>query len=191
MLRPLYDRVLKLSSTRWALPTLAAVSFAEASFFPIIPEVILAPMVLSRREKAWLYAAVCSGASVVGGLLGYAIGVFLVPLANAIIGFFGHGQSVETYRGWYGQYGFWILILKGFTPIPFKLVTITSGIFRFNLGLFVLACVITRSARFFLEAALLQHPQAKAFVDRYLWQLAIGAVLLVVAAVVALKVLHL
>ena len=190
MLRALYDRILRLSATKWALPTLAAVSFAEASFFPVIPEVILAPMILSRRDKAWLYAAVCSAASVVGGLLGYAIGMFLVPLANAIIGFFGHGQSTETYRAWYGQYGFWILIVKGFTPIPFKLVTITSGIFHYNLGLFVLAATLTRSARFFLEAALLQHPMAKAFVDRYLWQLAIGGVLLIVVAILALKLLH-
>jgi membrane protein YqaA with SNARE-associated domain len=180
---------MQLSSTRWALPSLAVMSFTEASFFPLIPDVLLAPMVLARRERAWLYAAVCSLASVAGALLGYGIGVFLEPVARQLVAFFGHGQSLETYKDWYGAYGFWVIIGKGFTPIPFKLVTITSGVFRFNLAYFMLACALTRSARFFAVAALLQHPKAKAFVDKHLVALCIGGVLAVVLAVAALKFL--
>ena len=190
MIRQLYARVIALSATRWALPALAAVSFAESSFFPIPPDVLLAPMVLARRDKAWLYAFVCATASVVGGLFGYAIGVFLTPLASWIVGVFAHGQTLESYRGWFGEYGFWIILAKGLTPIPFKLVTIASGAFRFNLGLFVLAAAITRGGRFFLEAALLQHPKAQAFVDKNLIAILIGAGVLLVVTLAAAKLLH-
>ena len=96
MLRQLYDRVMALSATRWATPALAAVSFAEASFFPIIPEVMLGPMVLARQERAWWYALVCTVASVVGGLFGYGIGVFLQPLGEWLLRVFGHGQGMAV-----------------------------------------------------------------------------------------------
>ncbi len=189
MLRQLYDRVMALSATRWATPALAVVSFAEASFFPIIPEVMLGPMVLARQERAWWYALVCTVASVVGGLFGYGIGVFLQPLGEWLLRVFGHGQGMEAYRSWFAANGFWVILIKGFTPIPFKLVTIASGIARFNLGLFVLAAAITRGGRFFLGAALLQHPQAKALVERHLLLLTVAGFLAVLAAVVAVKLL--
>ncbi len=189
MLRSLYDRVIRLSQTRWALPALAATSFAEASFFPLPPDALLAPMVLARRDRAWLYAAVCSAASVLGGLLGYAIGVFLEPVALKLLALFGHGQGMETYRGWFARNGFWVILAKGLTPIPYKLVTIASGIARFDLGLFVLASALTRSGRFFLEAALLQHPAAKAFVERHLVLLVVAGLALLVVAVVATRFL--
>ena len=189
MLRKLYDRVMALAGTRWAMPALAAVSFAEASFFPIIPEVLLGPMVLARQERAWWYALVCTVASVLGGLFGYAIGVFLQPVGEAILRFFGHGQGMEAYRSWFAANGFWVILLKGFTPIPFKLVTIASGIARFDLGQFVLAAVITRGGRFFLGAALLRHPQAKALVEKHLIALTVGGFLAVLAAVVAVKLI--
>ena len=189
MLRQLYDRVMVLSATRWAVPVLAAVSFAEASFFPVIPEVMLGPMVLARRERAFWYAFVCTVASVVGGLFGYAIGVFLQPVGEAILRIFGHGHGMDAYRAWFAANGFWVILLKGFTPIPFKLVTIASGIARFSLWQFVLAAMITRGARFFLGAALLQHPQAKTIVERHLLLLTVGGFLAVLAAVVAVKLL--
>ncbi|CAN5198169.1 YqaA family protein [soil metagenome] len=191
MLRPLYDRVLTLSATRWAMPALAALSFAEASFFPLIPEVLLGPMVLARREKWWLYAGVCSLASVLGALFGYAIGVWATPLGLWILKLFGHSEGLAVYQSWFAQNGFVVIILKGFTPVPFKLVTIASGLARFDLLQFVAACTITRSLRFFAEALLLQHPAAKAIVDKYLWWIAGGAVALIVVAVVLLKFLHL
>ena len=189
MLRKLYDRVMALSATRWAVPVLAAVSFAEASFFPIIPEVMLGPMVLARQERAFFYALVCTVASVVGGLFGYAIGVFLTPLGLALLHLFGHGQGMEAYRSWFAANGFWVIVIKGFTPIPFKLVTIASGIARFSLWQFVLAGAITRGGRFFLGAALLRHPHAKALVEKHLVLLTVAGFLAVLAAVVAVKLL--
>lgn len=188
-LRRLYDRAMALSATRWAVPVLAAVSFAEASFFPIIPEVMLGPMVLARQERAFFYAAVCTAASVIGGLFGYAIGVFLEPVGQAILRLFGHGQGMEAYRAWFAANGFWVIVIKGFTPIPFKLVTIASGIARFSLWQFVLAAVITRGGRFFLGAALLRHPRAKVLVERNLLLLTAGGFLAVLAAVAAIKLL--
>jgi membrane protein YqaA with SNARE-associated domain len=190
LLRPLYDRVLQLSSTRWALPTLAVTAFAEASFFPLPPDILLGPMVLARRERAWLYAGVCSLASVLGALLGYAIGVWATPLGLAILKLFGHAEGLDVYKSWFAQNGFVVILIKGLTPIPFKLITIASGLARFDLVQFTAACAITRSGRFFLEAALLQHPQAKAFVDRHLWAIAGAGVAAILAAVVALKFLH-
>ena len=189
MLRKLYDWGIALAGTRWATPALAAVSFAEASFLPVIPEVLLGPMVLARQERAWWYAFVCTVASVVGGLFGYAIGVFLTPLGLQLLRLFGHGQGMEAYQSWFAANGFWVILLKGFTPIPFKLVTIASGIARFDLPLFVLAAAITRGGRFFLGAALLRHPHAKALVERHLLALTIAGALAVVAALVAVKLL--
>ncbi len=189
MLRRLYDRVIRLADTRWATPVLAAVAFAEASFFPLPPDALLAPMVLARRDKAWTYAAVCSLASVLGGLLGYAIGVFLEPVGLKLLALFGHGHGMEAYRGWFARNGFWIILVKGLTPIPYKLVTIASGIARYDLRLFLLASVLTRGGRFFLEAALLQHPAAKTFVDRHLLLLVGGALALLVLAVAATRFL--
>ena len=189
MLRKLYDRVIALAATRWAIPALAAVSFAEASFLPVIPEVMLGPMVLARQDRAWLYAAICTAASVAGGLFGYAIGVFLEPLGLQLLSLFGHGQGMDAYRTWFATNGFWVILVKGLTPIPFKLVTIASGIARFDLGQFVLAAAITRGARFFLGAALLRHPGAKALVEKNLLLLTVVGVLAAVAAVVAVKLL--
>lgn len=190
MLRSLYDRVIALSATRWALPALAAVSFAESSFFPIPPDVLLAPMVLARPKRAWTYAAVCAAASVLGGLLGYAIGLWLTPLGLSILKLFGHAEGLEVYRAWFADNGFVVILLKGLTPIPFKLVTIAAGLARFDLGQFVLAAAITRGGRFFLEAALLQHPAVKAVVERHLVLIAVTGVVLLVAGVAALKLLH-
>ena len=189
MLRSLYDRVIRLAATRWALPALAVTAFAEASFFPLPPDALLAPMVLARPERAWRYAAVCSLASVLGGLLGYAIGVFLQPLGVALLQLFGHSHDLSGYRAWFARNGFVVILLKGLTPIPYKLVTIASGLARFDLGLFVLASAITRGGRFFFEAAVLRHPRAGALIDRHLRLLAIlGAVLVV--GVLALTLFH-
>lgn len=186
MLRRLYDRVIRLAETRWALPALAALAFAEACFLPVPPDVLLAPMVLARRRRAWAYAAVCTGCSVAGGLfnyaLGYALGLGAVHALHAEAGF-------AKYQAAYQHWGVWVILAKGLTPVPFMIVTLLSGVFRFNLLAFALAALATRGARFFLEAALLQHPHAKAFVDRHLALLVGAAAVLLVAAVAATRLL--
>jgi membrane protein YqaA with SNARE-associated domain len=157
MLRDLYDRVIKLSESKKALPTLAAVSFTESSFFPIPPDVILVPMCLAQPQKARLYALVCTIASVLGGILGYAIGAFLYDtLGQWLISLYGYGDSVEAFRAAYAEWGAWIILIKGMTPIPYKIVTIASGFAGYDFFMFVLLSIITRGARFFIVAELLR-----------------------------------
>ena len=139
MLRPLYDAVLKLAASRQAPAWLAVVSFAESSVFPIPPDVMLAPMVFARPQRAFVYAGVCTIASVIGGMVGYAIGMFLTDIGQAILNFFGHGGDIETFRHWYDRWGVWVILGKGLTPLPLKIVTITSGFLHFNFLLFVAA----------------------------------------------------
>ena len=147
MLRKLYDKVIALSESRHALPTLAAVSFAESSFFPIPPDVVLVPMALAQPHKARLYALVCTIASVLGGMLGYAIGSFLYDsIGQWIISLYGSGD-MDAFRGAYARWGQWIVLFQGLTPIPYKLVTITSGFANFNIWLFVVLSVIARGGR--------------------------------------------
>ena len=157
MLRDLYDKVIKLSESKNALPTLAAVSFAESSFFPIPPDVILVPMCLAQPQKARLFALVCTIASVLGGVLGYFIGAFLYDtLGQWLISLYGYGDSVEAFREAYAKWGAWIILIKGMTPIPYKIVTIASGFAGYDFFMFVLLSLITRGARFFLVAELLR-----------------------------------
>jgi membrane protein YqaA with SNARE-associated domain len=144
-------------------------------------------MVLARRERAWLYAAICTAGSVTGGMIGYAIGFFLAGLGMRILAFSGHATAVEAFRAWFAQWGLAVILIKGFTPVPYMLVTIASGIAHFNFPVFVAASVATRGGRFFLWAALLQHPAARAIIERYFYWIA-GAVILAIVA--AFLVLH-
>jgi membrane protein YqaA with SNARE-associated domain len=158
MLRDLYDKVIKLSESKQALPTLAAVSFAESSFFPIPPDVILVPMCLAQPQKARTFALVCTIASVLGGILGYFIGAFLYDtLGKWLISLYGYGDSVDAFRAAYAEWGSWIILIKGMTPIPYKIVTIASGFAGYDFFMFVLLSLITRGARFFLVAELLRY----------------------------------
>ena len=137
----------------WAL---ALVSFAESSCFPIPPDVLLIPMVLAHRDRAWQLAGICAVASVVGGIAGYMIGAVLYDSVGAwVIQFYGYGDQVEAFRRAYAEWGAWIILIKGLTPIPYKIVTITSGFAGYDLGWFIVLSAITRSARFFLVAVLL------------------------------------
>ena len=158
MLRRIYDWCIDAAHKPYALWIMAAVSFAESSFFPVPPDVMLIPMALARPERAWLYAAVCTVSSVVGGILGYAIGALLYDSIGLwVIHFYGYGDKVEAFRAGYAQYGAWIILLKGLTPIPYKLVTITSGFANYNIWLFILCSVIARGGRFFIVAVLLNR----------------------------------
>lgn len=152
MLRKLYDWVMSLARHKHATKALAAVSFAESSFFPIPPDVMLAPMVVTRPDRAYFYAMVCTVASVLGGLLGYAIGHFLEPAGMWLLAVMGKADTFEASKALFQQHGAWVILIKGLTPIPYKLITIAAGIFAFNLPLFILLSVITRAARFFLVA---------------------------------------
>ena len=188
MFRKLYDWTMSLAGSRKAGTWLAAVSFAESSFFPIPPDVMLVPMVLARRDKAFTYALICTVASVLGGMLGYSIGLFLFDSVGAwLIRVYGYGQSFEEFRAAYAHYGAWIILIKGLTPIPYKLVTIASGLAAFSFPVFMAASVVTRGGRFFLEAWILKRwgPAMLAQVEKRLalWSV-IGLVALVVLIVV-------
>jgi len=190
MFRKLYAWTMRLAGTRQAPVALAAISFAESSFFPIPPDVMLAPMVLARREKAFLYAAICTAASVVGGMLGYAIGVWLEPLGQTILRVFGHPEGQAEFQKWFDQWGLWVILIKGATPIPYKLVTITAGLARFDLFTFVWASILTRGVRFFAVATILKYFGA-AMLEEFERRLNLYSVILlvlIVGGIVALKV---
>jgi membrane protein YqaA with SNARE-associated domain len=158
MFRGLYDWTVRVARHRHAIPGMAAVSFAESSFFPIPPDVMLVPMILARRHQAYLSAAVCTAASVAGGLFGYAIGYFLYDSVGTwLVSLYGAHDALHEFRAWYDEWGAAVILIKGLTPIPFKVVTIASGFFQYNFPLFVLLATITRGARFFLIAALLKR----------------------------------
>ncbi|HEU0147545.1 MAG TPA: YqaA family protein [Bradyrhizobium sp.] len=158
MLRRIYDWCIDAAHKPHALWILAAVAFAESSFFPVPPDVMLIPMSLAKPQRAWLFAAVCTAASVVGGLLGYAIGALLYDsVGQWLIQLYGLGGKVETFRAQYAEWGALIILGKGLTPIPYKLVTITSGFAGYNLGLFVLCSIVARGIRFFVAAILLNR----------------------------------
>ncbi len=156
MFRRLYDWTLSLAGRPAAPYALGAVSFAESSFFPVPPDVMLVPMALARPERAWGYALVTTLTSVAGGLLGYAIGALLYDSIGVwLFKVYGLTEGAEAFRAAYAEYGHWVILLKGLTPIPYKLVTITSGFAAYDLVWFTVLSLLTRGARFFFLAALL------------------------------------
>jgi membrane protein YqaA with SNARE-associated domain len=171
MLRPLYNWTMKLAAGRHAIPALGAISFAESSFFPIPPDVVLVPVVLANRDRAYLIAAWCTLTSVLGGMLGYAIGALLFDSVGAwLIEFYGYAAKLDTFREAYAHWGAWIILIKGLTPIPYKLVTIASGFAGYNFWWFVVLSAITRGVRFFVIAGLLRAygEPIRAFIEKRL-----------------------
>jgi membrane protein YqaA with SNARE-associated domain len=157
MLKRLYNRVLALSASPRAPLWLALVAFAESSFFPVPPDALLIPMVAARPERAWRLAAICTAGSVLGALLGYTIGSVLYDqVALPLIHLYHLQDKAEIAVQSFRDNGVWVILLKGITPIPFKLVTIAAGMAHMALAPFVLACAVTRGARFFIEAAVLR-----------------------------------
>jgi membrane protein YqaA with SNARE-associated domain len=184
MLRRLYDWCIDAAGKPHATWLMGAVSFAESSIFPIPPDTMLIPMSLARPDKAWYFATVCTATSVAGGLLGYYIGAELYDsLGQWLIHVYGLGGKVDAFREAYGRYGGWIILIKGVTPIPYKLVTIVSGFAHFNLFLFVLCSIVARGMRFFLTAFLLNRygPRARVIIEERLgfWFTVSVAVLLI------------
>jgi membrane protein YqaA with SNARE-associated domain len=156
MFQKLYNRLIALSASPQAPYALAVVAFAESSVFPIPPDVLLAPMALAQPRRAWAFALICTVASVTGGMLGYAIGALLFDTVGQwLIHLYGYADRVAQLKAAYAHWGALIILLKGLTPIPYKLVTIVSGLLGYNFALFVGLSIITRGARFFLVAGAL------------------------------------
>lgn len=192
MMRRAYDWMMRTAAHEKAPQALFWLSFVESSIFPIPPDVMLIPMILAKRAKAWLYATICTVGSVVGGIVGYAIGYFLYEtLGQWLIAVYGLSAQFEAYRAAYNEWGLWIILIKGATPIPYKLVTIASGAAAFDFWVFIAASIVTRGARFFLVAALLYWfgEPIREFIERWLTLLTTAFVVLLVGGFVAIKYL--
>ena len=171
MLRALYDWTMNLAASRHADKALAVISFVESSVFPIPPDTLLIPMVLSERSKAWWYAFVCTVASILGALLGYAIGALLFEaVAQPILNFYGYGERFQQFAEKYNEWGAWAVLVAGVTPFPLKVITIASGATKLSLAVFVVASIVARGARFFIVAGLIYYfgPPVREFIERRL-----------------------
>ncbi len=158
MFKALYDWTMSLAGSKHAPLALGAIAFAESSFFPVPPDVILVPMTLAEPKRAWYFAVLCTIASVAGGALGYAFGaLFYDTIGHWLIQLYGYGEKMEALRAFYAQWGALFILVKGFTPIPYKLVTIVSGLLDYNFALFIGLSLLTRGARFFVLAAAINH----------------------------------
>ena len=193
IIRRLYDWAMAAAHKPHAMWTMGAISFAESSFFPVPPDVMLIPMALARPERAYVMAAWCTVTSVAGGVAGYAIGALLYDSVGAwLIQLYGYGDKVESFRAAYAQWGAWIILLKGVTPIPYKIVTITSGFAGYNLALYVVFSIIARGIRFFFLAFLLHRygVRARYFIEKRLglWVF-LGAAVVVIGIVIAVYII--
>ena len=171
MLRDLYNWTLSLARHKRATQALAAVSFTESSFFPIPPDIMLIPMIIAERTKAWFYGSVTTIASVIGGMFGYAIGFFLFEaIGKPLLDIYGYTEKFAAFAGNYNDYGAWIVFIAGVTPIPYKVVTIASGAVGLNILTFILASVVARGLRFFAISALLYFFGApiRDFIEKHL-----------------------
>jgi membrane protein YqaA with SNARE-associated domain len=192
MLQRLYDRTMRLAAGPNALLALAVISFVESSVFPIPPDALMIPMVLAARDRAWRIAAVCTAASVAGGFLGYAIGYYAFEtIGRSVLEFYGAMDKYQAVKATFDQWGAWFIIIKGMTPIPYKLVTIFSGAVHFDLLQFAISSLISRSLRFFLVAALLwQFGQPiRTFIEERLTLVTTAFVVALVGGFVALRYL--
>ena len=193
MFQKLYRWTLTLAESRHAPLALGLIAFAESSFFPVPPDAILVPMSVARPKSAWTYALICTVGSVAGALLGYAIGALLFDtIGKWLIDLYGYGARVDEMRALYAKWGWAVILIKGLTPIPFKLVTITSGLLSYNLPLFVLLCTLTRGARFFALALLLKYygEPIRDLLDKYFgWFLLVLLVVIVLGFWIATHVL--
>ncbi len=183
-LRRLYDWVQHFAETPYGAWALFLLAFAESSFFPVPPDVLLIALAVSVPLKAFRYALICSGGSVLGGIFGYVIGYqFMDLIGLGILNFYGLIEKYEGVAELYNRYNVWVVGIAGFTPIPYKVFTISAGAFKINFLLFLLASMVSRSARFFLVAGLIYifGAQIRAFIDRYFNILTVVFVLLLVA----------
>ena len=188
--RRIYDVVIGLSASRYALGWLFAISFIESSFFPIPPDIMLIPMILATPKKAWKIASVCTIASVLGAYLGYAIGVYFFQLiAEPLLNFYGYLEKFNQFKNLYTEYGAWIVFGAGITPFPYKIITIASGTVHLNLIVFTLASIVARGLRFFLIAWLLKTygEKMRLFIEKNLGWLSVLFLILLFGGFLLLK----
>jgi len=191
-MRSLYDWMMRQAASERAPTALFWVSFIESSVFPIPPDVMLIPMAIANRLKAWWYATMATIGSVLGGLLGYAIGYFLFDMVGQpILSFYGYGDKFQEFAAQYNEYGAWIVFMAGLTPFPFKVITIASGTTSMNIFVFLLASIVGRASRFFAVAALLYFfgQPIREFIERYFGILTVLFFVLLVGGFAAVKFL--
>jgi membrane protein YqaA with SNARE-associated domain len=192
MLKRLYDWVLHWADTPYGSWALFILAFAESSFFPVPPDVLLIALAVGRPKRSFRFALICSIGSVLGGALGYLIGwQFMTVVGERIVAFYGLQPKVAYIGELYNQYNAWAVGIAGFTPIPYKVFTIAAGMFKINFGIFMLASLVSRSSRFFLVGTLIYWfgPQIRRFIDRYFNMLAVAFTVLLVASFVLIKYL--
>ena len=192
LLRYLYNWTIKKAEHKYSSLVLGIVAFTESSFFPIPPDILLIPMIIAKRTKAWMYAFICTFSSILGGLLGYAIGYFFYnSLGVLIIEAYHLSNSFNEFESYYNEYGILIVLGAGFTPFPFKFITIASGVFNLNILLFIITSIIARGLRFYLLASLLFvfGEKIKIFIDKYFNSLAILFFILLVGSVLLIKLI--
>ena len=183
LVRRLYDWVLHWAATPYGLWALAVLAFAESSFFPIPPDVLLMALCLGAPKRSLVFAAVCSVASVLGGALGYVIGAFLWDqVSGFFLGYVFRQEIFDLVATKYQENAFWSVFTAGLTPIPYKVFTVAAGVFRIDFGEFILASVFARSMRFFAIAALIYYfgPPVRVFIDKYFNLLSIAFVVLLI-----------
>ena len=189
MSETLYTRTMRLAAGRRAPVVLAAVSFAESSFFPVPPDLLLVPMCLAARRRAFFFAGLCTLLSVAGALLGYGIGFFFYEtIGRPVLEFYGFMDAFTEFQGHYLEWGVWIVAGAAFTPFPYKVITIASGVVGLSLLPFVLASLVARGLRFYIVAGLIWYfgPRVQGFVEKYLAPLSILAFLVAIGLVVLL-----
>lgn len=190
MLRSLYNRIQALSARRDAVWWMSAVSFAESSFFPLPPDVMLVPMCLAQPKKLWFYTNICALASMIGGMFGYAVGYYLFEsVGRMIIDFYNAHDSFVRFQEMFAEFGPWFLILKGVTPIPYKLLTITAGFAHLDLTVFILCSIVARFSRFYMIAILLHFygPQVQQIIEKRLMLVTTILVVVVVGGLLSFK----
>lgn len=192
MLRRLYDWTMGLAAHPHAMFWLAAIAFLESSVFPIPPDILILPMVLAAPTRAWRIVLVATVASVLGGLFGYAIGLFLFEtVGQAILNFYGYFEKFAKFQDWYREWGGWIVFAGGFSPIPYKVITIASGTVQLDIWTFTIVSIISRGGRFLIVAALLWKFGApiRTFIERWLGPLTLLFVVMLVGGFIAIKYL--
>ena len=193
MIQSCYNWMLRMAASPYAMYFLALVAFAESSFFPIPPDIMLIPMVLAMPDKAWKIAGVAMISSVLGGYFGYAIGVFGYELiAKPILSFYGYMHQFEVFQGYYHDWGAWIVFGAGISPFPYKVITIASGAVGLNLWVFGLASVLARGMRFYLVAWLLKKygEPMKIFIEKHLGKLSVLFLILLIGGFYSIKYLN-